>query len=177
MIKKYKQFINESRKHEFGCVMIDVHVKNWDEITSFIEPEDIFEGDGDDPKGIQKNPHVTLIYGLHDEVTLEQVKSVFNEFTDEINIEVDGIGIFENDKFDVVKFNVKPDGALLELYNRLSEFPNSNEYPDYIPHITLCYTKKGTGKKYIKDDYRYRVKNVNHITYSMVNGEKVYFEI
>ena len=96
--------------------------------------------------------------------------------TNNINIKVDGVDIFENEKYDVVKFNVSPDGALQYLHDELSKLPNSNEFPDYKPHITLAYIKKGLGKKYIKPDYKYEVKNANHITYSLSNGEKIYFD-
>lgn len=174
-IKRYIQFIKESSGYEFGCVMVDVPVSNWKEITNYIDPEDVYTGD-DDTHGIQEEPHVTVLYGLHKEVTPEMVKSVFRDFNDDINIEVDGIDIFENKDYDVVKFNVKPDGALQELHNRLSEFPNSNSFPDYKPHITIAYVNKGTGKKYIKPEYKYVVKNVIKITYSMPSGEKVKFD-
>jgi len=175
-IKKYIQFIKESSGYKYGCVMVEVPVSNWSEITSMIDPEDVYEDEHDQTYGIQNNPHVTILYGLHDGVTEDQVKSVFDEFTGDINIEVDGIGIFENDKFDVVKFNVNPDGSLQELHNKLSNFPNSNEFPDYKPHITIAYVKKGTGMKYVKPEYKYEIKNVNKITYSMANGRKVYFD-
>jgi 2'-5' RNA ligase len=177
IIKSYIQFIKESiNGYKYGCVMVEVPVSNWDEITSTIDTEDIYTESGDSTYGIQKNPHVTILYGLHDEVSEDEVRSVFDNFDDNINIVVDGVGIFENEKFDVVKFNVNPDGALQELHDKLSEFPNSNEYPDYKPHITIAYVKKGTGKKYVKPDYKYEVKNVNHITYSMANGNKIKFE-
>ena len=102
-------------------------------IISSIDPEDIFYGDeNDDPKGIQENPHLTILYGLHDDVTEDQVKSVFEGFTDDINIEVNGVGIFENDKFDVVKFNVNPDGSLQELHNKLSEVFATNTADHWI---------------------------------------------
>ena len=175
IIKSYIQFIKESSGYEYGCVMVEVPVSNWNEITSFIDPEDVYTG-GDDSHGIQELPHVTILYGLHKEVTSEMVKSVFEEFTGNINIEVNGIGIFENKDYDVVKFNVNPDGALQELHDKLSEFPNSNEYPDYKPHITIAYVNKGMGKKYAKPDYKYTVKNVDKITYSLANGEKVNFK-
>ena len=109
-------------------------------------------------------------------ISKEMVKSVFEGFTGNINIEVNGIDIFENKDYDVVKFNVNPDGALQELHDKLSEFPNSNEYTDYKPHITISYVNKGMGKKYIKPDYKYTVKNVDKITYSLTNGEKINFE-
>ena len=105
------------------------------------------------------------------------VKSVFDNYHEDIHIEVDGVGVFENDKFDVVKFNVNPDGALQHLFDELSKFPNSNEYPDYKPHITIAYVKKGMGKKYVKPDYKYTVNNVDKICYSMANGKKVYFNL
>jgi 2'-5' RNA ligase len=175
IIKNYIQFIKESSGYQYGCVMVEVPVSNWDEITSSINPEDVYTGD-DDTHGIQENPHVTILYGLHDGVTEEQVKSVFEGFNDTINIEVNGVGIFENKDYDVVKFNVNPDGALQELHDRLSEFPNSNDFPDYKPHITIAYVKKGTGKKYVKPDYKYTVKNVDKITYSMADGTETEFE-
>lgn len=173
-IKKYIQFIKESSGYEYGCVMVEVPVKNWKEITSYIDPEDVYTG-GDDTHSIQENPHLTLLYGLHKEVTTEMIKSVFDNFTDNINIVVDGIDIFENEDYDVVKFNVKADGALQYLHDELSKFPNSNSFPDYKPHITIAYVKKGSGKKYIKPEYKYEVKNVDKITYSMPSGEKVKF--
>ena len=175
IIKNYMQFVKEAiNGYKYGCVMIEVPVNNWNEITSFIDPNDIYDG-GDSTHGIQKNPHVTILYGLHDDVTEDMVKSVFEKFDEEIHIEVDGIGIFENKDFDVVKFNVNPDGALQHLFDELSKFPNSNEYPEYKPHITIAYVKSGTGKKYVKPDYKYTVSNVNKITYSMANGKKVHF--
>jgi len=174
-IKNYIQFIKESSGYQYGCVMVEVPVSNWNEITSYIDPEDVYTG-GDDTHGIQENPHVTILYGLHKEVTSEMVKSVFEGFTKDINIEVNGIDIFENKDYDVVKFNVNPDGALQELHDKLSEFPNSNDFPDYKPHITISYVKSGTGKKYVKPDYKYEVKNVDKITYSMVDGNKIKFK-
>jgi 2'-5' RNA ligase len=179
IIKRYTQFVNESiNGHKYGCVMVEIPVSNWDEITSSIDPEDVYnESEDGETHGIQENPHVTILYGLHDNVTQEMVKSVFEGFTGSINIEVDGIGVFENKDYDVVKFNVNPDGALQELHDELSKFPNSYQFPDYKPHITLAYIKKGLGKKYIRNDYKYEVKNVNKICYSLSNGEKIYFEI
>jgi 2'-5' RNA ligase/DNA polymerase III epsilon subunit-like protein len=174
IIKDYLQFIKESSGYKFGCVMIEVPVSNWNEITSHIDPEDIYAPD--DTHGIQENPHLTLLYGIHPEVTPEEVKSVFENYKGDIQIKVDGIGIFENKDFDVVKFNVKPDGTLQELHDRLSKLPNSDEFPNYTPHITIAYVKRGTGKKYLKPEYKYEVKSVENITYSMPNGEKIHFK-
>jgi len=171
-IKNYKQFIIEKiNRYDYGCVMIDVPVQNWNEIISWIDTDDLYEVEGEN-YGVQERPHLTLLYGLHKEVTPDMVKSIFDNFDGDIEVEVDGIDIFENDKFDVVKFNIKPTESLIELNSKLSELPNSNEYPDYKPHITIAYVKSGMGKKYIKPNYKYKVKNINEVTYSRSNGEE-----
>jgi 2'-5' RNA ligase len=176
-IKNYKQFIIEKiNGYDYGCVMIDVPVKNWNEIISWIDPEDLYEVEGEN-YGVQERPHLTLLYGLHKEVTPDMVKSIFDNFEGDIEVEVNGIDIFENEKFDVVKFNIKLTESLKWLNSKLSKLPNSNEYPDYKPHITIGYVKKGMGKKYVKPDYKYVVKNINEVTYSMSNGEEFKFSL
>lgn len=176
-IKKYLDFIMESSGYEFGCVMIEVPVPNWNEVISAIDPEDVYEEPGDTTHGIEDEPHLTVLYGLHKEVTEEQIKSIIDQFENSIKIEIDGVGIFENEKFDVVKFNVRPDTSLQELHNRLSELPNSDRYPEYNPHITISYVKKGRGKKYINPDYKHTVKNSDKITYSHPSGKKTHFTL
>jgi 2'-5' RNA ligase len=176
-IKNYKQFIIEKiNGYDYGCVMIDVPVKNWNEIISWIDPEDLYEVEGEN-YGIQERPHLTLLYGLHKEVTPDMIKSIFDNFEGDIEVEVNGIDIFENEKIDVVKFNIKLTESLKWLNSKLSELPNSNEYPDYKPHITIGYVKRGMGKKYVKPDYKYVVKNINEVTYSMSNGEEFKFSL
>lgn len=178
IIKKYIDFINESiNGYSYGCVMVEVPVKNWEELVQVIDIDDIYEEKGDSTYGIQKNPHLTLLYGLHENVTDDQVKKIFDNFNEEINIEIDGIDIFENPKFDVVKFNVKKTDTLQKLFDKLSELPNSNEYPDYKPHITIAYVKSGTGKKYVNPNYKHKVSNVNEITYSKPNDDKFKFHL
>lgn len=177
-LKNYIQFIKESSgQHKWGCVMLEFQVSNWNEVISEIDPEDVYEEPGDTTHGIEDTPHLTLLYGLHPEVTEEQVQQILDNFSEELNIEIEGIDIFENPKFDVVKFNVKKDEKLQYLHDELSKLPNSDEYPDYKPHITIAYVKVGTGKKYVNPDYKYKVQNVSKVCYSKPSGQKTYFEI
>lgn len=171
--------INESKgkQYGYGCVMVDVPINNWEEILSTINSEDLYEiSDENGPKGLQTRPHLTLFYGLHDNVTVEMVKSVFENYNDKLDIEVNGIDIFENDRFDVVKLNVKLDGKLRQLHQKLSEFPNSSEF-DYKPHITIAYVKKGMGQKYINKKVNFKIEDIDEITYSMSNKEEFRFKI
>jgi len=176
-IKRYMDFLIESGQYKFGCVMVEVPVSNWDNLLSSIEKEDIYEVDGDRSYGLQENPHVTILYGLHSGVSAGQVKEIFDSFEGDIRIEIDGIGIFENKDFDVVKMNVVPTEGLQRLHDMLSELPNSNEYPEYKPHMTLAYVKKGCGKKYEDPSYSHEVDGIERVCYSMPSGEKEYFSV
>jgi 2'-5' RNA ligase len=175
-VKKYIQFVKESTGYKLGCVMIEVPVSNWNEITSIIYKDDLYEVEGE-KYGIQTNPHLTLLYGLKPNITKEQIEQVLEKSVDgeKIEIEIENIGLFENENFDVVKFNIKKTEQLQKLFDYLSQLPNENTFPDYNPHMTIAYVKKGLGEKY-KKKYSHKVSS-NEICYSMANGEKVYFEI
>ncbi len=175
-VKKYIQFVKESTSYDYGCVMVEVPVKNWNEITSTINKDDLYEVEGEN-YGISENPHLTLLYGLKPNITKEQIEEVLKRVIDgdKIIVEIENIDLFENENFDVVKFNIKKTEQLQRIFDALSELPNENTYPDYKPHMTIAYVKKGLGKKYTKT-YSHKVSS-NDICYSMANGEKIYFEI
>ena len=61
----------ENANYSYGCVMIDVDIsdKEWETIQSLIDDEDIFEGE---QYGREDAPHVTLLYGIHEDVPDEK---------------------------------------------------------------------------------------------------------
>ena len=102
-VKKYIQFVKESTGYKLGCVMVEVPVSNWNEITSIIDKNDLYEVEGEN-YGIQDNPHLTLLYPVKNGVEYNEVKNILDKvICDKINININGIDIFTNDKFDVVK--------------------------------------------------------------------------
>ena len=134
---------------EYGCLMLYLDIDVWNKITSLINKEDLYEKD--DEYGIETEPHTTILYGFHDEVTADKVFDLYKENTElkPVEVKTDGISIFENDEFDVVKLDV--DSKLLTKLNGImKELPNTSTYPEYHAHITIAYVKKGKGKKYIK---------------------------
>ena len=176
-IMRYDRFLNESEGYEFGCAMIEVPFDDWSQIAGMIDPEDVYEVEGDRSYGIQENPHVTVLYGLHSSVSAEDLKQAISGFSEELIVAVDGIGVFENEDFDVVKLNVVPDGGLQQLHEMISELPNSDQYPEYKPHITIAYVKKGCGRKYEDARFSREIADISEICYSMPDGRKEYFEI
>jgi 2'-5' RNA ligase len=176
-IKNYKQFIIEKiNGYDYGCVMIDVPVKNWNEIISWIDTDDLYEVEGEN-YGIQERPHLTLLYPVLKNVKFDVVKNVLKSILNkEILIEIEDIDLFENEKFDVVKFNVKNNEYLNKAHNDLkNNIPNEDKYDIYKPHITIAYVKKGMGEKY-KKYYKHSI-SLNKITYINSNGKNEYYFI
>lgn len=150
---------------KYGCVLLRLKTtKTFDKIKKIIKQEDL---DGD---GIEKETHVTVCYGLHKEVTTEQVKAALDGL-DCKEVEITGMSLFENDK-DVLKLDVKVSKGLLALRKAVMELPNTQSFPDYKPHVTLAYLKKGIGKKYLPSkEFTYRMK-VEEIIFSYPNRTK-----
>ena len=155
-ILKFNDFLNEKKnfKYEYGCLMLDFKVSNWKkDILSIIDEDDIY--DEEEGYGYEDKPHVTVLYGLiPDKIDIKEFKEKINDSGIDINkeYELKKISIFENsDDYDVVKFDLEDCEELHELNEFVRDnFKYENDYPDYEPHVTLAYVKKGKGKKYVQ---------------------------
>ena len=169
----------ESKHHgsdyKYGCVMIYLDIPNWNEIISFINPDDIYHPD-DPSKGLETDPHVTILYGLHNTVSDSDIQSIVEQIDGDFNLKIRGVGVFENKDFDVVKFNVESE-YLHQVNSMFRTLPYSSDYPDYKPHITISYVKKDTGKKYEDNSFEYELPEVHKIVYSKPNDDKIEFKI
>ena len=148
-MKKFSKLINEknSFKYEYGCVMLDLNVKNWNKIiTDIIDKDDIYDEEG---YGLETEPHITLLFGYGDDVQDKDIKEICEKYI-KPTIILSKISIFENDDFDVVKFDIEND-LVIQINKDLSILPHTSTFPDYQPHATISYIKKGKGKKYIQE--------------------------
>jgi 2'-5' RNA ligase len=75
----------------------------------------------------------------------------------------------------VVKFDVegKELRALNEIFCKL---PNEDSHPEYNPHMTLAYVRKGMGKNFVRESQRFARVPVNMIEYSD-RGVKSYYNL
>ena len=108
-----------------------------------IDKEDLFTEEAEG--GLEKDCHITLKYAL----TTEKVKDVRDILKKEKGgkVHLSKSSIFETDDYDVVKMSVESDD-LQRLHNKTNNLPHEDKYPEYIPHATIAYVKKGCGKKY-----------------------------
>jgi hypothetical protein len=176
-IKLFEEFITEKSGDSYssGCVMLYFDFPMMLRIHDGIDPNDLYEEEGDRTFGLEDEPHVTLLYGLEDSVTPEQVKKILDKFNFS-KCKLHNASLFEND-YDVLKFDVEGDN-LHEANEALRELPYNNSFPDYHPHCTIAYLKKGTGQKYCN-----RMKGheheltPTHAVFSQPDGTKTKFKI
>jgi 2'-5' RNA ligase len=185
MIKKYHRFLemsnNRMKRHtgtdyKFGCVMANLNIPNWDEITSHINIDDLYKPE-EDRYGIESDPHITILYGLHNNVKDSEVEKIIKSVNgDNITIDIKGIDIFENEEFDVVKMSVQSE-YLTKLHYELYKLPNSDRFSKYNAHITIAYVKKGEGSKYRRSSYSHHIDGIHDIIYSKPDGNKIKWSI
>lgn len=179
MIKTYLDFLSEKKeethKNKFGCVMIYLDIPKWNNIISNIDKNDLYEPKEDDTYGIEMNPHVTVLYGLHSNIPDQKITSIIDKYKyKDFNFGIKELGSFKNENFDVLKFTIDPDDILLDFNRELSELPNSNEFPDYSPHITISYLKPGLSEKYnFIEIPEFKIKS---IIYSKSNGQELIYD-
>ena len=168
---------NKDHKHEFGCLMFKVPFKNWSKLLNTIDKDDLYTEEGDDGYGLETESHVTVLYGLHEEVDEKNLIDWIKDFSKdmEYHISISKMGVFKNSKFEVLKLDV--DSESLKYFNKklCENFPYTSKFPEYNPHITIAYLKKGTSQKYLKKISTPIELNLETLIYSKVDGKKTTF--
>lgn len=163
-----------SQKLEYNCLMLKFEMPNWSNfIKKMIDENDVYNND-ENSYGLEYEPHVTLLFGIHDYVDLDSFKNILVPIR-HIKCKTSKISIFENKDFDVVKFDI--DGNYLHKINQdlRNSVDYTTSYPEYHAHMTIFYSKKGSGKKYEKTfSNPILIKPVSYL-YSYSNGKKEEF--
>ena len=163
----------KDHKHEYGCLMVflDVNKESWKELQNMIDEDDLYTEEGDTSYGREDEPHVTILYGLHDDIEDEDIEEDINDIK-EPKIAFKSISSFDNPKYDVLKFDATGE-ILHDINKKLTTYPHTNNFPDYHPHMTIGYLKPGKGEVYAKQfqGLSFSVRPT-HVVYSHPNGSK-----
>lgn len=130
------------------CVMLGLHeilpAENWVKLLNSIDEEDLHE------YGKEYDPHVSLFYADEWKKKFDQKEvNKYSKLVLPIDLTVTGVGLFENEEFDVLKFEVQKTITLEQAQQQSVElFEATPTYPDYTPHMTLAYLLPGKGKQY-----------------------------
>lgn len=179
--KTFKQFLTEKKEYSYSSLQIELpdqlakRILHWGD--DHISDEIVFT-DPDDPSfGREDNPHITLLYGIHESspAPVEKLLSNVKEF----EILLGKMSLFTtNDSFDVLKIEVESK-ELHKLQKKVSSnVDNTETYPKYIPHVTIAYLKKKQGQKFVgSTEFNEASFLVKEVVFSSKSGEKTKMKI
>lgn len=133
--------------NELGYVMIDCEPAD----TSFIPDDTLYYAKNPAHKYLKGKPsvsHVTVSSGPMPGVKKWHVDRVLEGLTLPDYITLNGTKRFAptalgEDPYEVIVGDVSSP-EVYEWHNRLLMLPNVQTFPDYVPHVTLAYTRAGT---------------------------------
>ena len=157
-------------EHEWNCLMIDYpedmasKVIAWGEKN--IDDDNLYIDKEDPSYGRKKHIHTTISYGIKPDIDFEKIKDECK--LKPLNVSLGEVSKFDtDDKFDVIKITVEG-SDLHDLHKKIEDEIGcpGNTYPDYKPHLTIAYVKKGScdnllgsapfkGEKFILNNYDY----------------------
>jgi 2'-5' RNA ligase len=139
--------------HDYSSTQVQLPNDLAEKVLAFglsIPDEQIFTDPNDTTLGRELDIHVTVKYGLTTSDAAD-VHRQLNWLKEPLEVTLEKVSCFygeEKDKpYDVVKIEVTS-SSLDEMHELLSKLPNEDEYPEYTPHVTIAYVKKGFGKIY-----------------------------
>jgi 2'-5' RNA ligase len=180
----FRKYLLESEgdTHDYGCVMLyfDINKTAWNKFQDMIADDDLYIKEGDLSYGREDTPHVTILYGLHADIPDSTIKELIDEMEGP-TLNLKKISIFENEEYDVVKFDIIGDSKkrLSKMNAKFAKLPHTTDYPDYHPHSTIAYVKKGKGKQYAKTISSDDVITVSpkEVAYSKADGSKKKYKL
>lgn len=141
---------HKTTNREYAFLMVDYIGDNFlEEIQSKIKSEELYKEEDNNDYGLEKEPHVTLVPCLDNDIDLEKLKTYLDDIS-EYDIILTDLSKFECDKFDVLKCAVKSEKLFQTNKKILKDFESHSEYKDYTPHLTIAYMKHGMADKYLR---------------------------
>lgn len=169
--EEFKAVLEKSKNQSYssGCLM-GYFNKGFKDPK--IKEDDLYNNE-ENEYGLEIEPHVTVLYGLHDdEIDENEIIKLFTLIDGPV-VTTNKITLFKNEKFDVVKWDI--DSEELVILNKMVEkmFPFTSSFPDYHAHCTIAYCLPGKGDEYTKE-YKSNLKNkIDYWVYSKANGKKI----
>ena len=159
----------------YGCLMGYPPAQMQEYFSKFaknaIKPDSLYIDPNDPSYGYEEDPHVTIKYGFTPDLTNANIAEILKG-AKPFTVILKSLSLFENEKFDVVKFDVEPTEELLELRRRCDVYHSKDTYPEYHPHVTVAYVKKGAFTQ-VRDEINIQFP-ISRIKYSGANGKKVF---
>lgn len=165
------------KKRSYSCLMVKMPVDISEAISEFqkqIDPKDIYSKE---VFGLEKESHVTVLYGFHSQSLFPVKKVIDKQYgKDTISGSLGKVSLFENTEYDVLKFEVESED-LQELNKICKTLPYTSDYPDYHPHCTISYIKKGTCKDLVGKTIKNNTFSTSELFFSNKDSVKTNFSL
>jgi hypothetical protein len=122
---------HKTTSREYAFLMInyetDPFIKN---IQDKIKKEELYTEEDNDDYGLEKDPHVTLVPCLENDVDLNKLKGYLEDIS-EYDIILTDLSKFECEKFDVLKCSARSKTLFNTNKKILKDFETHSEYKKY----------------------------------------------
>jgi 2'-5' RNA ligase len=120
----------------------------------------------EDSYGREDTPHITILYGILSQ-SPDETREVLEE-EDMLIATLGKVSLFENsDDYDVVKIEVNSEDLSRVNASLRDSVDFESDYPEYDPHVTIAYVKKGEGKNYSgSNEFEGSVLNFDEVRFS-----------
>lgn len=161
--------------YESNCAMLYISAPQIKVLQRGIDKNDIYDPmDAEMKYGMEKEHHITLLFGLEPTVPIADVQKILNKHTF-VRGKLVNASFFRSEMYDVLKFDVDEESAkrFAAVNADLCKLPYKTDFPDYHPHCTVCYLNPGAGDKYVVlFQYGEIEFTPEYAVYSEVNGAK-----
>ncbi len=155
--------------HSFSCVLLDLpdaiarEVKAWGRKN--VAAADLAAD------GRENEPHVTVLYGIHTEKSSRVRKALAG--TEPFDVKLGKMSLFDAPDMEVLKIEVTSPGLFALNEKLVGSLYNTQTHPEYKPHVTIAYLKKGKGDKYKGGkDFAGKEFAAKQLTFSAWSGQK-----
>lgn len=163
-----------THKKQYSCLMYEFpfwmaqRIIEWG--VDHIPNDALYEEKEDPSYGRELKIHCTIFFGIHTNDG-ELVKTLLCD-EEAFSIKLGKTSYFENCKFDVVKIDVEG-GNLYRLHDKIkTQLETTDPYPNYCPHVTIAYVKKGFGPLFNNyNDFEGQTLWINSLKFSNCLGE------
>lgn len=142
-----------NKQYDFSTVLFllpkKLAGKVYDWGVEYVRDRDVYHEDGD--YGRETEMHVTVLYGIHD-TNSKNARELLKDVKP-FKVKLGKLTAFTTSpRYDVIKLEVISP-ALHKLHKLIkSNMEVTSKFPDYRPHVTIAYLKKGKSEKYIGGD-------------------------
>jgi len=171
--QKFLLLEKKGEKHSYSCVLAlfgkkdAQHVLDWSKIHVKDSNLHIAQDGG---MGREDEIHVTVLYGLHTNESLE-VENLLKDIKG-FSINLGKISKFTSEDYDVLKIEIDAP-YLHELNKKLKNLDYTSKFKEYVPHCTIAYVKKGSCDHLLGSKHFFgRKVEINSLTFSPAKGKK-----